>query len=71
MRAPRRLSLKREVLSELTPRELRSVVGGSHTCNITDPCSDECTHIPSYNEACPTLPVQPCLTQMVCTPARP
>jgi hypothetical protein len=58
----RSLSLKRETLSVLGDDELSGIAGGSHIdCGIT--------HGPSCDEACPTLPVNPCLggvTQQTC-----
>jgi hypothetical protein len=56
MNASRRLTLRRESLAPLTGYELGAVAGGSHTC----PLSDTCTHGPSLDEACPTVPVVVC-----------
>ena len=60
------LSLKREALAELSPSELGSVAGGAYelthlSCNLTDGCG----HGPSFDQACPTLPVNYCLRQLV------
>ena len=62
------LSLKRETLSPLTSNELVSVAGGQQqllthlTCNPTDGCG----HGPSFDERCPTFPVNPCLSLNGC-----
>jgi len=55
MRNARRLSLKRETLTPLSPDEMSAVNGGSHLCGVT--------HGPSFDEACPTptLPVNLCV----------
>jgi hypothetical protein len=59
MKTARTLRLRREELTELGGDDLAAVVGGSHLCNnITDPC----THGASLEAACPTLPVNPCLS---------
>ncbi len=56
----RKLSLKREILTELSDAQLSSVAGGSHAgCAITD----NCLH-PSVDQACPTLPINPCVQQI-------
>lgn len=56
------LSLKREALSELSTDELGHVAAGqalTHTtCNVTD----RCTHGRSFDETCPTFPINPCLS---------
>ncbi len=55
----RRLILKREALSELTAPELGSVAGGTHlACTATDGCG----HTASFDQPCPTVPVNLCLT---------
>ena len=63
MRSTRSLSLKREALTDLTPYELGIVVAGQEElthlgCNPTD----ECGHGRSFDEPCPTFPVNPCLS---------
>ena len=63
MRNARRLSLKRETLTPLSPDEMTGVAGGSHLCTVT--------HGPSFDQACPTptLPVNICVdeaTQRTC-----
>ncbi|HVF06082.1 MAG TPA: hypothetical protein VNA20_14670 [Frankiaceae bacterium] len=65
MNRRRTLALKRETLSELTPRELHRVVGGSHLCPITDACTDACTH-ESFDTPCQTIPINPCLSNLAC-----
>ena len=67
MRTHRTLSLKREELAELTSAELVAVVAGQQElthlgCNLTD----ECTHGPSFDERCPTTPVNFCLSIPSC-----
>jgi hypothetical protein len=62
----RTLSLKRETLSTLTTDELLAVAGGQQElthlgCNPTN----ECGHGPSFDERCPTLPVQDCLSRLL------
>jgi hypothetical protein len=57
------LKLHRESLSDLTTAELGAVAGGaqdlSHLyCNLTD----ECGHGRSFDQPCPTFPVNPCLS---------
>ena len=63
MRKSRSLSLKRESLADLTTSELGVVAGGQQelthlACNVTD----YCTHTRSFDEPCPTVPVNPCLS---------
>jgi hypothetical protein len=58
----RTLSLKREVLTRLTGDELAMVVGGSHLCGLTDPC----THGASFDAACPTVPLNACSLDLRC-----
>jgi hypothetical protein len=66
MRNFRTLSLKRESLTELTTNELVSVNGGQQElthlgCNPTN----ECGHGPSFDERCPTLPINVCTAPFV------
>ncbi len=57
----RRLTLRREALTELTGPQLASVAGGTHlTCGATD----KCTHGLSF-DACPTVPVNICFSQLI------
>ena len=59
MKPSRVLSLKRDVLPDLTTDEMRGVAGGSHIgCGVT--------HGNASCDACPTLPVNPCLDTLVC-----
>ncbi|HEU0130734.1 MAG TPA: hypothetical protein VFQ85_07060 [Mycobacteriales bacterium] len=52
----RRLTLRRETLTELTGRQLVAVVGGTHVgCGITA----DCTHLSV--DACPTVPIGNCV----------
>ena len=57
------LSLKREALAELSSADLVSVAGGQQqllthlTCNPTDGCG----HGPSFDQNCPTLPINYCI----------
>ena len=59
----RALTLKREALAELTSVDLVSVAGAQQqllthlTCNPTDGCG----HGPSFDQDCPTVPVNYCL----------
>jgi hypothetical protein len=48
-----RLSLRRESLTALTDDELGAVAGGSHLCEVT--------HGASFDESCPTVPVNACV----------
>jgi hypothetical protein len=62
----RTLSLKRETLSTLTTDELLLVAGGQQElthlgCNPTN----ECGHGPSFDEPCPTLPLNDCLSKLL------
>ena len=61
MKNGRSLRLKREVLTELKVTELSVVVGASHLCGITDPC----THGVSF-DACPTVPLNNCSLDLQC-----
>ncbi|HEU0130737.1 MAG TPA: hypothetical protein VFQ85_07075 [Mycobacteriales bacterium] len=57
----RTLRLRRETLTALTAPELVSVVGGTHVdCAATDTC----THGASF-DACPTTPLNYCLSRAV------
>lgn len=49
----RSLSLKRESLAALTTDEMTGVAGGSHGCTVG--------HGPSFDQACPTTPVNFCV----------
>ena len=60
MRHARKLSLKRETLTQLTTDEMTAVAGGSHAC-VTDNCTDRVTHGPSFDAQCPTLPLNYCI----------
>ena len=71
MRNHRSLALKREALTDLTPNELGVVVGGQEElthlgCNPTN----ECGHGPSFDERCPTLPVNDCPSLLQCIATR-
>lgn len=62
----RSLSLKRETLSALTTEELVSVNGGQQelthvSCNPTNAC----THGPSFDQQCPTTPVNYCISPLI------
>ena len=66
----RSLSLKREALTELTSTELGSVNGAAYElthlgCNPTNGCG----HGPSFDEACPTLPLYDCIKIDIYRPA--
>ena len=58
------LNLKRESLTELASADLVSVAGGQQqllthlTCNLTDGCG----HGPSFDQRCPTFPINPCVS---------
>ena len=57
------LHLKRESLTALSADELGAVAGGAYelthlACNATD----DCGHGRSFDEPCPTIPVNPCLS---------
>ena len=56
----RTLSLKRESLAELSTDDLVSVAGGQALTHLCGP-TDRCTHGPSFDERCPTLPVNDCI----------
>lgn len=58
MRAPRRLSLRRETLTALTDGDLAAVAGGSHLCTGGPGTS--------IDAPCPTLPLSPCLSLNSC-----
>lgn len=61
------LSLRRETLSELSTAELGRVNGGQQLLtHITCDPTDDCTHGPSFDEKCPTFPINPCLTLDTC-----
>ena len=62
----RKLSLKRETLTQLTASEMAAVAGGSHFCGITDYCTDDITHGASLDQPCYTLPVYNCLSLNTC-----
>ena len=70
MRHTRKLSLKRETLTQLTTDQMAAVAGGSHAC-VTEGCTAGVTHGPSFDVDCPTLPVNHCfviyITQGNCT----
>jgi len=51
------LKLHREALSDLSTAELGAVAGGQ-ALGVTD----ECGHGRSFDEPCPTFPVNPCLS---------
>ena len=59
MRQTRKLSLKREALTQLTTEEMAAVAGGSHAC-VTEGCTAGVTHGPSFDVSCPTLPINDC-----------
>lgn len=54
------LSLRRETLAPLSVEDMTAVVGGSHTCPLTDRCGDTITHGPSFDATCPSAPVTGC-----------
>lgn len=56
------LSLKSEALVELTSPELEVVAGGQALTHATCGVTDGCTHGRSFDQACPTFPVNPCLS---------
>ena len=55
----RKLSLTRESLTELTADDLVAVAGGQALTHLCGP-TDRCTHGPSFDERCPTLPINEC-----------
>lgn len=74
MTGNRRLTLRRESLTELAPSLLRGVAGATHLgCKATDACTHGCQTLdvacPSYDAPCPSAPVTDCLrdSYIVCT----
>ena len=73
MRHHRKLALKRETLTQLTPAEMSAVAGGSHLCDVTDNCGETLTHGPSLDATCPTTPYLACVldtlrdSNVICT----
>ena len=58
----KKLSLKRESLAELAAHELTAVAGGQALTHATCGLTDGCTHGPSFDERCPTTPLNYCLS---------
>ena len=62
----RTLSLKREALADLTPNELGLVAAGQQALtHLGCGATDGCTHGPTFDQACPTLPLNPCLSPLI------
>ena len=58
----KKLSLRREPLAELASHELTAVAAGQALTHATCGLTDGCTHGPSFDERCPTTPINRCLS---------
>ena len=60
MKNTRRLSLRRETLTDLVGAELRSVPGGSGPAGSCGTCATQCNCVSL--DRCPTIPARECLS---------